>query len=146
MTEPERPVISEATLRTQVQLPHYTQCFLSPNITAGSLSAYKSCREFYEEQESLESPRAAFRNISTVHVDASKCQFYVNGTDEVQVKAKQMLEPFDIKLRPNSSDHDVFLQARLPVARICGCSVIKQAVRVVSVAATVRRCKRCHPA
>lgn len=100
-------------MHTQIQMPFYTDCFQKPNIVAGNIVANGTCQPLHKPQHnSLMYPTAEFRKVESVTVDASRCEFYLNQTDTAR-SVQGLLEPLNIQLRANSTDHDVFLQVRL---------------------------------
>jgi hypothetical protein len=103
-------------MQTQTQMPFYTDCFLKPNIIAGDIVANGTCSPLHHPQtNNLLFPTPEFRKVESVTLDASRCQFYLNQNDASRA-VQGFLEPMNIQMRANSTDHDVFLQV-LPTSR-----------------------------
>lgn len=98
-----------------MQMPYYIKCFQSPSFISGPLSG--GCEALHEVRtSSLVHPTDVFRQQATVQIDVSPCAFYLNSTavgGADNAPGMDLMQPFEIKLRPNSTDHDVFLQACL---------------------------------
>jgi hypothetical protein len=93
-------------------LPSYTKCIQKPNFRAGG--EVGDCSILHEPSESYYmSPTKAFREMDTVTIDASRCQPFIDDFS-LGSRAKLSLQPFEVKLRPWSTDHDVFLQVNHP--------------------------------
>lgn len=106
--------------RQRMQMPFYVQCFQSPTFTSGPLSG--GCDVLHlPRKSSLVYPTQVFREQPTIQIDVSSCGFYLNSTAVGAAAETQpehiadLMQPFGVELRPNSTDHDVFLQARHPV-------------------------------
>lgn len=98
----------------RLQLPHYIQCFQTPVFTSGPLQG--DCNALHDPApngQGFVHPNAVFREQDTVTIDVSRCGFYINSTAASgdQGGAVDLLQPFQVKLRPRSTDHDVFIQA-----------------------------------
>ena len=86
-------------------MPFYTDCFRQPHIVAGAIEANESCVPLHNKFGAI----PEFRSQESVVLDASRCQFYLNQTEEAR-SAQRYLEPINIQMRANSTDHDVFIQ------------------------------------
>lgn len=96
-----------------MQMPYYIKCFQSPTFVSGPLSG--GCEALHKlRTSSLVHPTDVFRQQATVQIDVSPCAFYLNSTavgGADGALGMELMLPFEVKLRPNSTDHDVFLQA-----------------------------------
>eukprot|EP00892_Ulva_mutabilis_P006528 jgi/Ulvmu1/4247/UM192_0007.1 len=106
---------SAVEVRQRMQMPFYVQCFQSPSFTSGPLSG--ACDVLHMPRtNNLVYPTPLFRTQPTVNIDVSSCGFYLNSTavgeeaDGQQGNVADLMQPFEVQLRPNSTDHDVFLQ------------------------------------
>ena len=92
-------------MKAQIQMPFYTDCFRKPDIVAGAIEASQTCLPLLQNND----PTPEFRSQESVVLDASRCQFYLNQTEAAR-SVQHFLEPKRIRMRANSTDHDVFLQ------------------------------------
>ena len=94
-------------------LPQYTRCIRWPQVAAGNLQG--ECSVLHSPTKNLyKKPLDDFRNISQVTVDVSACQSFVDDFAPPNLD-RAALSPLNVTLRPHSTDHAVFLQARLPI-------------------------------
>lgn len=99
-------VLSEAGARTL--FPYYMDCIHSPNFKSGGLNG--ACEVLHQpSKNNWKQAWDVFRQMDTVQIDVSRCEAFVDVIDPNQ-KSQARLQPFDVKLRPKSTDHDVFLQ------------------------------------
>lgn len=97
----------------RLQLLMYTKCFQAPQFTVQGRTG--KCGIMHLPTKSYYKwPTDEFRKADHVTVDASRCSRFLENlrVDDVATK-KTRLNKFDVKLRPGSTDHDVFLQVRL---------------------------------
>jgi hypothetical protein len=92
----------------------FINCFQTPKFTA--LGRTDACKFLHKPTKSYyKFPTDAFRKVDRIRVDATRCQPGLNKIGipaELLPKGKELLKPFEVKLRPMSTDHDVFLQVR----------------------------------
>lgn len=99
-------VLSEKDARTL--LPFYMDCIHSPIFKSGDLNG--ACDVLHKPStKSWKQAWDVFRQMDTIQIDASRCEAFVEVIDPSQ-KSQAGLQPFEVKLRPASTDHDVFLQ------------------------------------
>lgn len=110
----QHAAVEDAALsqRQRMQLPYYAKCFQSPTFTSGPLNG--ECEVLHMPRtSSIVHPVQTFREQSTIRIDVSACAFYLNSTAvgaDDSAHAIDLMQPFEVSLRPNSTDHDVFLQ------------------------------------
>lgn len=102
-------VLSESGARTL--LPYYMDCIHSPTFKAGSLNG--ACEVLHKPSNgNWKAAWDVFRQMDTLQIDASRCEAFVDVIAP-ELKSRAGLQPFAVKLRPQSTDHDVFLQVQL---------------------------------
>eukprot|EP00892_Ulva_mutabilis_P006593 jgi/Ulvmu1/4305/UM002_0026.1 len=89
-------------------LPQYTKCIRWPQFAAGD--AEGGCSSLHiPTKKQYKHPTPEFRNVSQVTIDASECQSFVDDFAPPNLD-RAHLRPFNVTLRPQSTDHAVFLQ------------------------------------
>jgi hypothetical protein len=90
----------------------YVDCFQTPVFTTNGSSG--ACTILHKPTDSYYKwPTDQFRTVSTIKIDASRCaSFFTGATSEARARVADLLQPFEVDLRPGSTDHDVFLQVR----------------------------------
>jgi hypothetical protein len=89
-------------------------------------------------KRSYKVPTDAFRMVDRVRIDASRCHpslHKIGLPREMLGKGKRLLDPFEVKLRPKSTDHDVFLQVccrAYVLLLMFTCSIYPQRIHVVA--------------
>jgi hypothetical protein len=90
----------------------FISCFQTPEFTA--LGRTVVCKMLHKPtSKHSKTPTNAFRAVGRIRIDGTRCQPGLNGIGippEILPNGKQLLEPYEVRLRPKSTDHDVFLQ------------------------------------
>lgn len=98
--------VSEQGARTL--LPYYMDCIHSPIFKSGSLNG--ACDVLHKPGGgNWKQAWDVFRQMDTLQIDASRCEAFVDAIAP-NMKSQARLKPFEVQLRPQSTDHDVFLQ------------------------------------
>lgn len=100
--------VSEQGARTL--LPYYMDCIHSPTFKSGSL--HGGCDVLHKPGGgNWKQAWDVFRQMDTLQIDASRCEAFVDAIAP-DMKPQAGLQPFEVQLRPQSTDHDVFLQVQ----------------------------------
>lgn len=106
-----------------VLLPQYTKCIRWPHFIAGKLQG--GCSVLHvPTQRHYKPPSDEFRQISQITVDVSECRDFIDDLSPPNLDIT--IHPrVNVTLRPQSTDHPVFLQVRRAQVLECPSSVVR---------------------